>query len=132
MKFGHKVIFYTVVIQNLSYTVMSAYDPNFSFDKINEHKTCKKDIGSDEFEFSEHAYPKNKQHLFDMCEEHAANTCCAMRDIDRIIARLNFIKRQEHFSWSEQCLQETRDMLCTNCDGDIGTGRRYGVCADLC
>ena len=67
-----------------------------------------------------------------MCEEHAANTCCVLKDINRIIARLNFIQKQEQYNWSEPCLQTTRDMLCTNCDGDIGIGKRRGVCLDLC
>ena len=100
----YSVLIYAFVIQMLSFTAMSKMDPDFSFDKINEAKMCKKDIGSDDFSFNEDTYPKNKEYLFDMCEEQAANTCCVINDLNRIIARIKYIKRQEEFIVSEQCM----------------------------
>ena len=76
----------------ITISLVFAYDSDWDWKKVNEKQTCKKDIGSDEFEFLENTYPKNKEHIFDMCEEHAANTCCTIYDINRIIARLNYMK----------------------------------------
>ena len=77
-----------IVTQMVSSAVKSEVAPDFEWQQNNKAKMCKKDIGSDDFSFNEDTYPKNKEYLFDMCEEQAANTCCVINDLNRIIARL--------------------------------------------
>ena len=101
----YRFLFGVFVIQMLSFTAISQVDPEFDWEKNNKARMCKKDIGSDDFSFNEDTYPKNKEYLFDMCEEQAANTCCAINDLNRIIARLKYIKRQDEFPVSEECMQ---------------------------
>lgn len=71
------------------------------------------------FAFAEDSYPKNRQHLLDECVEHAGNTCCMMKHVDQITAKLNFIKVEE--AVSAECLARTREVMCSLCDGDVGT-----------
>ena len=88
----------SIVIQILSLSATAAeVAQDFEWQQNNKAKMCKKDIGSDDFSFNEDTYPKNKEYLFDMCEEQAANTCCVINDLNRIIARLKYIKKQDEF-----------------------------------
>ena len=90
---------------------------------INKRHMCATEVdGSGQFfAFADETFPKNRQHLLDECVEHAGNTCCTMKHVDQIGAKLNFIKDA---GLSEECLENTRAIMCSLCDGDIGTQRR--------
>jgi len=56
-----------------------------------------------------------------------------MKHIDQISAKLNLIEKDLSMQpVSESCLAQTRDIMCSICDGDVGTQRRKGLCHYLC
>ena len=67
--------------------------------KMNKRYNCATELdGSGSFfAFKEDSYPRNREHLLDQCEEHAGNTCCLMKHIDQLTAKLNVIKSQNTF-----------------------------------
>lgn len=63
---------------------------------VNLRHTCKVDLDGTgaQFHFQNGSYPRNKEHLFDECVEHAGNTCCMMKHIDFIRHKLSVIRAE--------------------------------------
>ena len=64
----------------------------FVLSQDSEVKRCAEKVG--DFSFSR-VFPKNREHILDFCMEQAGNTCCLLRDIDKIKSRVDFISSQE-------------------------------------
>ncbi|CAD7964147.1 unnamed protein product [Amoebophrya sp. A25] len=56
----------------------------------------------------------------DYCVEHAQYTCCRRPHANRVKSKMN--EHAVSMMRSGQCATMTRQMLCSQCDGDIGTG----------
>ena len=50
---------------------------------INKIYRCVENVGNFNM-YGQGHMPKDRSHLFDFCEEQSKNTCCMLRDIDKI------------------------------------------------
>ena len=98
-------------------------------EEANKIHRCQQKVA--DFEFDPKTLPKNRIHLFDYCEEHAGNTCCHLKDIDKVRARVNSINNSE-VRPTDKCIETTKKVFCSGCDADVGTGRRDGLCMSQC
>ena len=59
---------------------------------INKIYRCVESVGGNFNLYGVGEMPKDRSHLFDFCEEQSQNTCCMLRDVDKIAGRYNFMK----------------------------------------
>ena len=94
-----------------------------SAQEVNPEHFCK---SSFDFQFKPESKPQNREHLFDYCRDHAANTCCQLHQVDMIR------KRVEAMPTNDKCKFVSSQVFCANCDSDIGTDQRQGICQHVC
>ncbi|CAG9329265.1 unnamed protein product [Blepharisma stoltei] len=71
------------------------------------------------------------------CQQHSQRTCCNISHSLQIFRRIsrplmNPPLYTDYQGYSARCLTVMQDILCSECDGDVGEGHKSGICQNLC